>query len=57
MVILRATSILGGQKEDKGMIYSITHTIETNEGKVPVYAPPPKPSGNRAIFSIGIPPE
>jgi hypothetical protein len=24
MVILRATSILGGQKEDKGMMYSIT---------------------------------
>jgi hypothetical protein len=25
MVILRATSILGGQKEDKGMMCSITH--------------------------------
>jgi hypothetical protein len=24
MVILRATSILGGQKEDKGMMYNIT---------------------------------
>jgi hypothetical protein len=25
MVILKATSILGGQKEDKGMMCSITH--------------------------------
>jgi hypothetical protein len=27
MVILRATSILGGQKEDKGMMCSITHLL------------------------------
>jgi hypothetical protein len=29
MVILRATSILGGQKEDKGMIYSIPLVIDS----------------------------
>jgi hypothetical protein len=28
MVILRATSILGGQKEDKGMMCSITQNAE-----------------------------
>jgi hypothetical protein len=28
-VILRATSILGGQKEDKGMMCSITHNLYT----------------------------
>jgi len=31
MVILRATSILEGQKEDKWMICSITHKYDNNE--------------------------
>jgi hypothetical protein len=30
MVILRATSILGGQQEDKGMICSITPAVAVN---------------------------
>jgi hypothetical protein len=30
MVILRATSILGGQKEDKGMMCSITQKRKKN---------------------------
>jgi hypothetical protein len=30
MVILTATSILEGQKEDKGMICSITHDLQPN---------------------------
>jgi hypothetical protein len=30
MVILRDTSILGGQKEDKGMICSITQNLMKN---------------------------
>jgi hypothetical protein len=33
MVILRATSILGGQNEDKGMMCSITLEIKKNEKK------------------------
>jgi hypothetical protein len=35
MVILRATSILGGQKEDKGMICSITHFLHCSNISVP----------------------